>query len=63
MTERKVKEELATIRDDRSRRRRAKRGLVAGYIHELSVRHASAARTAARPQQPTGPVPEATAGV
>jgi hypothetical protein len=42
MTERKVKEELATIRDDRSRRRRAKRGLVAGYIHELSARHARA---------------------
>ena len=39
MTERKVKEELAAIRDDRSRRRRARRGLVAGYIHELSERH------------------------
>jgi hypothetical protein len=42
MSERKVKEELAVIRDDRSRRRRAKRGLVAGYIHGLSARHARA---------------------
>jgi len=42
MSERKVQEELAAIRQDRSRRRRAKRGLVAGYIHGLSSRHARA---------------------
>jgi len=38
MTERKVQEELAAMRH-RGARRRAKRGLVAGYIHELSARH------------------------
>ena len=38
MTERKVQEELAAMRRRRSRSR-AKRGLVAGYIHELSGRH------------------------
>jgi hypothetical protein len=41
MKERKVQEELAVMRHHRSRRR-AKRGLVAGYIHELSARHAQA---------------------
>ncbi len=30
-------------------RRRAGRGLVAGYLHELSGRHAAAAATASRP--------------
>jgi hypothetical protein len=30
----------------RRRKRRAKRGLVAGYIHELSARHATAGREA-----------------
>jgi hypothetical protein len=44
-------------------RRRAKRGLFAGYIHELSVRHASAAAAAGRPQQPAEPVREVTARV
>ena len=39
-------------------RRRAKRGLLAGYIHELSVRHASAAAAADRPQRPAEPVRE-----
>ena len=38
MTERNVQEELAAMRHRRARRR-AKRGLVAGYIHELSGRH------------------------
>jgi hypothetical protein len=40
-------------------RRRAKRGLLAGYIHELSVRH-SAPHAARPPQQPSEPVREAT---
>jgi hypothetical protein len=35
-------------------RRRAKRGLVAGYIHELSARHG--APTA--PQKPADPAPQ-----
>ena len=47
-------------------RRRARRGLVAGYIHELSARHADDAR-ASRPRPPvyarTIAEPEATAGV
>jgi hypothetical protein len=36
-------------------RRRAKRGLVAGYIHEISGRHASAA--SARPKPEPAPQP------
>jgi hypothetical protein len=47
-------------------RRRARRGLVAGYIHELSARHAADARA----QRPRAAVygrtlakPEAAAGV
>jgi hypothetical protein len=36
-------------------RRRARRGLVAGYIHELSARHADAAL---RPERPAAPRPE-----
>ena len=54
MKEQKVQEELAAVR--RRRRRRAKRGLVAGYIHELSARHhASPARIESpRPQQNPG---------
>ena len=47
-------------------RRRARRGLVAGYIHELSARHAADAR-ASRPRPPvqgrTVAQAEATAGV
>jgi hypothetical protein len=47
-------------------RRRARRGLVAGYIHELSARHADDAR-AMRQRPPvyarTIAKPEATAGV
>ena len=43
-------------------RRRAKRGLLAGYIHELSVRH-STAPAARPPQQPSEPVREVTARV
>jgi len=35
--------------------RRARRGIVAGYLHELSGRHADAAR---RPQRPAAPVLE-----
>jgi hypothetical protein len=35
-------------------RRRAKRGLVAGYIHEISARHASAVR----PQPAPEPAPQ-----
>jgi hypothetical protein len=35
-------------------RRRAKRGLVAGYIHELSSRHGSPAA----PQKPAEPAPQ-----
>ena len=48
-------------------RRRARRGLVAGYIHELSARHADDTR--ARRSRPaavyarTVAKPEATAGV
>jgi len=42
-------------------RRRAKRGLFASYIHELSARHATAAGVG--PQQPAEPVREATARV
>ena len=47
-------------------RRRARRGLVAGYIHELSARHADDARaTHARPPVygRTIAKPEPTAGV
>jgi hypothetical protein len=33
-------------------RRRAKRGLVAGYIHEISGRHASAPVRTPRPAEP-----------
>jgi hypothetical protein len=40
-------------------RRRAKRGLVAGYIHEISGRHAA---TAVRPQQPAEPAPQPVRG-
>jgi hypothetical protein len=40
-------------------RRRAKRGLVAGYIHEISGRHAAAA---VRPQQPAQPAPQPASG-
>ena len=47
-------------------RRRARRGLVAGYIHELSARHADDARLE-RPRpavhRQTLEKPEATAGV
>jgi hypothetical protein len=47
-------------------RRRARRGLVAGYIHQLSARHADDARRE-RPRPlvygRTVPEPEATAGV
>jgi hypothetical protein len=35
-------------------RRRAKRGLIAGYIHEISGRHASAAPAQPKPE----PVPQ-----
>jgi hypothetical protein len=35
-----------------STHRRARRGLVAGYIHELSARHADAAP---RPERPAAP--------
>ena len=47
-------------------RRRARRGLVAGYIHELSARHADDARSEReRPALYARTVsePEATAGV
>ena len=44
-------------------RRRAKRGLLAGYIHELSVRHASTTAAADRPQRPAEPVREVSARV
>jgi hypothetical protein len=40
-------------------RRRAKRGLVAGYIHEISARHAAAP---ARPQPPAAPAPQPASG-
>jgi hypothetical protein len=40
-------------------RRRAKRGLVASYIHELSARHAST--PAPRPQAEPAPEPVRTA--
>ena len=40
-------------------RRRAKRGLVAGYIHEISGRHATAA---VRPQRPAEPAPQPVRG-
>jgi hypothetical protein len=40
-------------------RRRAKRGLVAGYIHEISARHGAAER--ARPQAEVAPQPARTA--
>jgi hypothetical protein len=36
-------------------RRRAKRGLVAGYIHELSARHGSAVKP--QPQREPAPQP------
>jgi hypothetical protein len=35
---------VRTANDRLATRRRAKRGLVAGYIHEISGRHAAAAR-------------------
>ncbi len=41
---------VRSANDRLATRRRAKRGLVAGYIHEISGRHAAAAR----------PVPAAT---
>ena len=44
MQERKITA-LRTTNDRLATRRRAKRGLVAGYIHEISGRHAAAART------------------
>jgi hypothetical protein len=48
-------------------RRRARRGLVAGYIHELSARHADDARAQRSRPAPvlarTVAQPEATAGV
>lgn len=49
--------------DERWRRaaRRSKRGLIAGYIHELSARHRPAASTpvpAARPAQGADPPAE-----
>jgi hypothetical protein len=40
-------------------RRRAKRGLVAGYIHELSARHGSAV---ARPKPAAEPAPQPARG-
>ena len=43
-------------------RRRAKRGLLAGYIHELSVRHSSG-HAERPPRQPSEPVREVTARV
>jgi hypothetical protein len=47
MDERRV--QAATDEERRRRvKRRAKRGLVAGYIHELSGRHATAGRDAER---------------
>jgi hypothetical protein len=39
-------------------RRRAKRGLVAGYIHEISARHAAPVRR----QQPVEPAPQPARG-
>jgi hypothetical protein len=39
-------------------RRRAKRGLVAGYIHEISGRHAAAVR----PLRPAEPAPQHARG-
>jgi hypothetical protein len=48
MDERRVQEEIAAARQQ-VRRRRVKRGVVAGYIHELSARHAAAAE-AKRPE-------------
>jgi hypothetical protein len=49
-------------------KRRAKRGLVAGYIHELSARHAADATSRERPRPAavlarTRAEQEATAGV
>ena len=46
-------------------KRRAKRGLVAGYIHEISARHAADAATSRRAAvyARTRPEREATAGV
>jgi hypothetical protein len=41
-------------------RRRAKRGLVAGYIHEISGRHAAAAVRPAQP--PAEPAPQPVRG-
>jgi hypothetical protein len=48
-----------------ARKRRAKRGLVAGYIHELSARHATSATPRERPvvHVRTRAESEATAGV
>ena len=40
-------------------RRRAKRGLIAGYIHEISARHST---TPVRPQQPAEPAVPAARG-
>jgi hypothetical protein len=39
-------------------RRRAKRGLIAGYIHEISGRHAATAAAAVRPQRVADPAPQ-----
>jgi hypothetical protein len=39
MDKRTVQAEMAGARQSELRRRRAKRGVVAGYIHEISARH------------------------
>jgi hypothetical protein len=42
MDERTVRAEFAAARQHELRRRRVKRGVVAGYIHEISGRHRDA---------------------
>jgi hypothetical protein len=55
MDERRVQDELAARRQQ-LRRRRAKRGVVAGYIHEISGRHWAAA-TDPKPVRSAVPAP------
>jgi hypothetical protein len=43
MDERTVQAEIAAARQYELRRRRVKRGVIAGYLHEISARHREAA--------------------
>jgi hypothetical protein len=57
MQENRIPAAAAEAAKRKAVRRRAKRGLVAGYIHEISARHAAAPR-----QQPAEPAPQPARG-